>query len=405
MAAKYRLICTQCGHDCGTFSEWFANGQKCPKCSCARAEGEYSADIPAPKKGFKGSFLEKYFDILPLESRENIVSFGEGCVPIERYGSLEKWAREECGVECEIYLVRNDLSEGTGTFKDPAAAMAASLLKEHGINRYCIASTGNSATAFACYLAKAGIACTVFMPIDASPDSIAQIREYGQECVVVNGNYGAAKAAAAKVAAENGWLICGGNTDPIRIEGKRTFVYELLEYFDGRMPDYYFQAVAGGTMPIALDKGARELASRGVDVKLPRVMLVQQDGCDPMVQAWERATKTGLPEGWEKNFPSIEPKTKISILSAGTPGMYPIVAPIVRKSGGTFIRIKESEVVPQGREIWRSSNAQFGPASVVCIMGFIEAVRKGLIENGSKVLLNPGEGCTRNSAFMQEMTK
>ncbi|MCF0166936.1 MAG: pyridoxal-phosphate dependent enzyme [Bacteroidales bacterium] len=405
MSAKYRLICTQCGHDCGTFDQWFAGGQKCPKCGCARAEAEYSAPIPAPQKASTDSFLQKYFDILPLESRENIVSMGEGCVPIERYESLEKWALEECGVNCEIHLVRNDLSGGTGSFKDPAAAMGASLLKEHKAKRYCIASTGNSATAFACYLAKAGVACTVFTPKDASPDSIAQIRAYGQECVVVDGNYGAAKAAAANAAAENGWLICGGNTDPIRIEGKRTFVYELLEHFDGRMPDYYFQAVAGGTMPIALDKGARELASKGVKVDLPRIMLVQQDLCDPMVQAWEKAVKTGFPEGWEKDYPSIEPQTKISILSAGTPGMYPIVAPIVRKSGGTFIRIKESEVVPQGREIWRSSGIEFGPASIVCIMGLIKALRDGLIENGSKVLLNPGEGCSRNTAFKQEMTK
>lgn len=130
--SKYILKCTACGKVYESFAEWFAAGQKC-ECGCARAEAEYNADYSKlaglPKDD---SFMRKYFDFLPLVERENVVTDGEGCTPIERWSFLEDWAREN-GTECEVYVTRNDLSKGTGTFKDPAGALAASLFKENGV--------------------------------------------------------------------------------------------------------------------------------------------------------------------------------------------------------------------------------------------------------------------------------
>lgn len=73
------------------------------------------------------------------------------------------------------------MNPGTGTFKDVAASVAASVLKENGVKRFAIASTGNIATAFSYYLAKAGISLSVFIPQDALMANEAEISSYGQK--------------------------------------------------------------------------------------------------------------------------------------------------------------------------------------------------------------------------------
>ena len=405
MAAKYHLYCTSCGKEIEDFGQWFAQGQKC-SCGCQRAEARYFTDygkLPELCKG-KAENLFHWFDFLPLNSRENIVTLGEGAVPMEQWGFLKEYAKREYGIDCTPLVSRSDLSGGTGTFKDPAAALGASLFREWGVKAFSAASTGNTATAFSRYCAEAGVKFTIFVPSDVSPDTALTILSHGQDLRVSQGNYGDAKREAAEFSKETGTLMTAGNIDPIRVESKRTLVFEYLRQL-GRIPDVYIQAVAGGTAPIALDKGVRELNAEGIDIKLPRMILAQQDTCDPMVQGWENAVKAGFPEGWEKDFPSLKPRTEISILSTGTPGMFPIVAPIVRKSGGSFVRVKEDSLVELAKWIYKESGIIPGPASMVCIAGFLKALEEGHIHNGDVVSINMGEGSARNTKFKEAVLK
>lgn len=136
------------------------------------------------------------------------------------------------------------------------------------------------------------------------------------------------------------------------------------------------------------------------------MLLVQQDECDPMVRAWEWAEANGFPEGWEQRYEALkEIHTRIGILTAANPGNYPLLAPIVRRSGGTFLRVKEAELPRYGREMRQSRGVLLGPASMVCYAGFFQAVDRGLIHNGDTVLLNTGEGCDRAQWFKTEVEK
>lgn len=220
---------------------------------------------------------------------------------MERWENLEKAAKQH-GIDCEVYVYRNDLNGGSGTFKDISAALAASVLKENGIMDYCLASTGNAGVAFATYLAKAGIKFTEFAPSFIDDGSVKAIQNAGQNIVISKGGYGDAKSEAADYHKNNKVLISGGNTDPLRIESKRTIVFECLRQL-GKMPTVYMQAVAGGTSPLAFEKGFNDLQKASCnDLKLPRMLLVQQDECDPMVTAWEKAKANGFPQGWEHDF-------------------------------------------------------------------------------------------------------
>ena len=407
---KYQLRCKKCGKVISDFATWFKQDQKC-ECGSGYAEVEYldakpfsfaNQNTESSKLTANSSYQDYYFDILPIEKRENIVSFGEGLIPMERWDNLEKYAHEH-GIDCRVYVYRNDLNQGSGSFKDISASLAATVLKEHGIKEYCLASTGNAGVAFATYLAKAGITFTEFAPNCIDPATVEAIKKVGQPIVISKGGYGDAKKEAADYHTEQHVLISGGNTDPLRIESKRLLAHECLRQI-GQLPTVYMQAVAGGTSPLALAKGIRDLQSTIQDSQftLPRMLLVQQDECDPMVTAWEKTTAAGFPEGWEQQYEAKKDiKTRIGILTAANPGNYPLVAPLVKKSGGTFLRVKEAELPKYGKEMLNSRGVLLGPASMVCYAGFFQAVDKGLIKSGDTVLLNTGEGCDRASWFKE----
>lgn len=408
---KYHLKCCKCGHATKNFSLWFEQKQYCPDCKGRHVEVFYSTDYSGLKDLMKNkpdSFWN-YFDFLPLESKENIVSFNEGAVILDEWDFLSRYAAENYGVNCHVYAYRNDLNGGTNTLKDVAASMTASVLKECGISQYCVASTGNTATANAKYLAKAGIKFTNFTPNSTNKDTIDEIRSYGQEVVISEGDYAQAKQEATEFSDKNNIPISIGNIDPLRVESKRTMVFEFLRQL-GKMPDVYIQAVAGGTGPIALDKGFREIKSAddvqllSGESKLPRMLLIQQDLCDPMVQAWEKAKANHFPENYENEYPKIEnPQTSVFILSAGNPGMYPIVAKIVKKSGGDFLRIKEAELIDFARIVHKEKNIHIGLAATVCFAGFYQALKEGKIKNGETVVINIGESGKRYSDFVNKL--
>lgn len=398
---KYQLRCTKCGEIIPDFATWFSQNQTC-KCGCKRAEAEYSADYRKLSSLMEAKAPDNfylYFDFLPVKDFNNVISFGEGTIPIEEWAYLEDYARSRHGIDCKVMVYRNDLNGGTNTFKDVAASLAATIFRENGVKEFCVASTGNTATAYSRYLALAGIDFTVFVPKCVNPETVQTILSFGQNVMVCEGDYAAAKKRAASFHEDNRVLMSAGNIDPIRVEAKKTMVFEFLRQM-GRIPDVYIQAVSGGTGPIAVEKGIREISDTFPEAKLPRMLLVQQDTCDPMVRGWETAAKAGFPDGWENNYPVIEnPQTIVSILSTGNPGMFPVVAPIVRKSNGTFLRVKESQLAHYAKIAKDEHGVYFGPAAAVCLAGFYEALEKGEIHNGDIVLVNTGEGVARAQDF------
>lgn len=402
---KYYLQCVQCGYVTPDFITWFSQNQTCPKCGSKHSEVWYNTNYKKLEKLLKhqpDNFWH-YFDFLPLENANNMVSRSEGAVPVEEWGFLAKYAQEKYDLDIKVYVYRNDLNGGTGTFKDVAAALAASLFKENHVRQYCVASTGNTATAYGMYLSLAEVNTSIFIPDNALKASEAMISAYGQQVFRVNGDYAKAKTVANEYAKKYNILISTGNIDPIRVEAKKTMIFEWMRQLQS-IPDVYIQAVSGGTGPIAIDKGLREVSKTYPDLKMPRMLLVQPDKCDPMVQAWEKAEQAGFPEGFEKEYPIIKnPQTAIPTLATGEPATYPIVAKLVRKSNGTFVRMHEDKLADYGRLVAFERKVLLGPASAVCIAGFFESLKKGLIKNGETVLLNTGEGVRRAPEFVNEM--
>lgn len=405
---KFYLHCTSCGYDIPDFSEWFAHMQKCPKCGKNIVDVKYNKDYSQIKdlitsKAGDAKNVFHYFDFLPLNKRANIISRGEGVIPLENWDFLAKYAKDKYGLDIKVHAYRNDLNPGTGTFKDVAAAVASSVLKENGVKEFCIASTGNIANAYSHYLAEAGISIAVFVPEDALIANQAEVNSYGQKLFKVKGDYAAAKKVAADYSEKYGVLMSGGNTDPMRVEAKKTMVFEWLRQI-GEVPNVYVQALSGGTGPIAIEKAFKDLEGIGLVDKMPRFIMVQASGCAPMTHGWEKAKENDFPEGWLHDYPIYEnPQTKVPTLATGKPGTYPIIADLVNRSEGEIIEFNEAHLVDVARLIAYETTVRMGPAAATAMGGFFESLHKGIIKDGDSVLVNIGEGVRRAPDFVEEM--
>lgn len=406
MKQKFHFKCRECGNIINNFKEWFANKQKCPSCGKSNIYTIYST----PKERIrelisedaKPESLWHYFDFLPLNNKENIITEGEGVAPIERWGFLEDYAKRKYNLNLEIFINRNDKSFATGTFKDKGGTLAASVLKEEGIKEYVVSSTGNTATAFSHYLAKAGVSLSVFLPENALHDSVAHIGTYGQKAYSVKGDYARAKEVAAEYAEKYDILMTGGNLDPLRVESKKTQVFEMLRVIK-KIPDVYIQALSGGTGPFAVEKAFFDLEGTGIADKLPRFLLAQGDRCSPQAQAWAKAKAAGFPEGYEYDYPIIEnPEPLIPTIATGDPKTYPFMAPLVKRSGGEIFEIQEDLAIDIARLVAFERVIKIGPASTAALAGLFESLKQGYIKDGETVFVNMGEGVNRAFGFMHK---
>ncbi len=404
--SKFHFVCRKCGHKIDGFKKWFASNQKCTNCNNNSVSTVYSTDKEKIKALISDNAtpenLWHYFDFLPLNNKKNIVTDGEGIAPIERWDFLEEFAKQKYGLQLEVYVNRNDKSFATGTFKDKGGAVAASVLKENNVDQYVVASTGNTASAFAHYLAKAKISCSIFVPENALKDSEAHIGTYGQKLFRVKGDYAYAKKVAADYAKKYNILMTGGNLDPLRLEAKKTQVFEMLRIM-GKIPDVYIQALSGGTGPFAVEKAFLDFEGTGLLEKMPRFLLSQGNRCAPMAHAWKKAKANNFPEGYEKDYPIYEnPEVLIPTIATGNPGMYPLMAPLVRKTGGEIFQIKEELAVDLARLVAYERVIKIGPASAAGLLGFFESLKNGLIKDKETVFVNMGESANRALSFMQQ---
>lgn len=198
--------------------------------------------------------------------------------------------------------------------------------------------------------------------------------------------------------------MSGGNIDPARVEAKKTQVFEWLRQL-GYIPDVYIQSLAGGTGPIAIHKGLEDIRHLGLFVKEPRYILVQPSGCNPMAMAWEQAKAEGFTAGWAKRFPILDhPTTRIPTLANGNPQTYPILGPLVKETHGEFLTFDENLYLEVARLVAFETAVRIGPAAAIAVGGFFEALRRGVLNNGERVMVNIGEGIQRAPEMLEQMT-
>ncbi|NJO88923.1 MAG: pyridoxal-phosphate dependent enzyme [Chloroflexia bacterium] len=166
---------------------------------------------------------------------------------------------------------------------------------------------------------------------------------------------------------------------------------------------FTFRHLAGGTGPFAVEKAFADLEGTGLADKLPRFLLAQGDRCAPQALAWEKAKAQGFPKGYENDYPIIEnPEPLIPTIATGEPKTYPLMAPLVKRSGGEIFEINEELAIDIARLVAYERVIKIGPASTAAIAGLFESLKRGYINDGETVFINMGEGANRAFGFMHK---
>ena len=262
-----KYICSKCGESIDVTT-------RKAKCDCG---GLWKLDYKPPK--FDLSLVDqetwsifRYRAFMPLEGEQwREISLGEGMTPVIQFDN--------------DVLLKMDYFMPTLSFKDRGAAILIAHCKAIGVDSVVQDSSGNAGNSVAAYCAKAGIDCEIFVPEGTSSKKINMIKSHNARINIIPGTRdNCANACRAKVDAE-GKYYANHVYNPFFYEGTKTYVYEVYEQLH-RIPANIFVPLGNGTLFIGIVKALEKLLESDVIEKMPRIVAVQSEYCDPFIKAW-----------------------------------------------------------------------------------------------------------------------
>lgn len=365
---------------------------KCPKCGNTlnyryNQIGETGLD-DFPDKDRYGMW--KYHRLLPIDDFHHCVTLGEGATPLTTSVRL----RAELGSTGRIML-KDETQNPTGTYKDRPAAMGVSKAIEIGSEKVIIASDGNAGPATAAYCARAGLRCFVLMPADTPVERNVQTILYGASLILAdNSTVSDCIDMITDLSESNRWthLTTAAAVNPYHFEGTKTIAFEIAEDLGWDTPDWVIMPAGGAGLSAAVWKGFLEMLEAGLITELPRLLVVQAEGCAPLVRAFkEHNTKI---ERWEK------PSTLAKAISVPYPLDGELALRAIRDSNGSAISVSEGEMINAARVMARLEGIFAEPTGAASVAGLLKALEEGIVGNNESVVaLVTGTGLKVISSF------
>jgi threonine synthase len=375
------LTCSDCGrlfliNEVHTF---------CPDCQStlisnydlATARQEVDRDmIQIRPKG-----MWRWHELLPVQDPENIVSLGEGDTPLLRIPRVGN----ELGLP--NLFVKDESSNPTGSFKARGLCAAISRAKELGVKKVIIPTAGNAGGAMAAYAARAGLQALIYMPKDTPTANIQESRIAGAEVILVEGLISDAAGMAGVKAREEGWFDVSTFKEPYRAEGKKIMGYELAEAFNWTLPDVILYPTGGGTGLVGMWKAFAEMEALGwlADVKRPRMVSVQAEGCAPIPKAFHAGAS--FCDFW------LGAHTVASGLRVPKSFADRIILSNIRESNGTAIAVSDEALITAQKKLAAQEGIFAAPEGAACLAALEELVKQNWVKSNERIVIfNTGSG-------------
>jgi len=322
----------------------------------------------------------RYRELLPVSNIENRITLGEGFTPLRKIKSLG----DLMGFS-HLY-VKDESVNPTGSFKARGISSAISAAIERGASNFAIPSAGNAAGALAAYAAAAGAEAYVFMPEDTPLAFKLECDYYGANVELIDGLISDCGAIVQKRKEEEGWYEVSTLKEPYRLEGKKTMGFELAEQFEWELPDVVIYPTGGGTGLIGMWKAFDELEAMGwIGSKRPRFVIVQAEGCAPMVKAFKEQKEQA--ETWK------DARTVASGLRVPYAVGDFLILRALRETDGTAVAVSDEELIEYTRIMAKHTGifpAPEGGATLAALFKLKE--RQWIGEDERVVLYNTGSG-------------
>ena len=336
----------------------------------------------------------RYFELLPIEDKNNIVSIDAGMTPLVKAEKLGK----ELGLN-NLYI-KNDSVNPTFSFKDRPAGVAISKAKEFGLKSVGCASTGNFASATPAHAAKADMPCYIFAPSDIETAKIAQALSYGAEYISVDGTYDDANRIAAQIGDSKGVGVVNINMRSYYVEGSKTLAYEVAEQLDWNVPNHLIVPTGSGAMLNAICKGFEELQTVSLLDYLSSMHIhsAQPHGWAPIVDAFKKNN--------DKVIPVEQPDTVAKSLAIGDPGDGRYVLKRLKQYNGIAEETNNKEILDAILLLAKTEGIFTEPAGGVSVSVLKKMVEEGKIDKNETTLCYvTGNGLKATESIMSVLTK
>jgi len=317
----------------------------------------------------------RYFEILPIEDKKNIVSLSGAITPLQKADNLGY----ELGGLKNLFI-KNDSVNPTFSFKDRPAGVAVSKAKEMNLPAVGCASTGNLASATAAHASKARLPCYIFAPFDLEHVKIAQSLAYGAKFIAVDGTYDDANRLASVIGDSNGYGIVNINMRPYYVEGSKTLAFEILEQLNWTVPDVLVIPVGSGAMLNSICKGFEEIMNLGIisDISNLRIIAAQPHGCSPIVDAYKNKSDEVIP---------VEiPDTIAKSLAIGDPGDGSYVLKRLKQFNGIGEKVIDGEIKNAIILLAKTEGIFTEPAGGVSVGVLKKLIEENKIDKDEKVV-------------------
>ena len=333
---------------------------------------KFRSAIPEP-----GQNIWRYRALLPVEQRDHMISLFEGGTPLFEAKNLSN----KMGLK--NLFIKDETRNPTGSFKDRPMAVGVSKSIEFGFRAVCTASSGNGAASLAAYAAKANLNCFVFIPESTPIGKVTQAAVCGAQIIKVPGDYSNAFRLANSASKEFSWMnLTSTFLNPYTLEGDKTVAYELYYQLNFKVPEWIIVPTGAGPLVYGIYKGFTELSYFRNFERLPKMVSVQAEGCDPIVKAFNQNKSEVI---------SIKnpPQTIASAIADPLRGYEKdgeFVLRIIRKSNGLAVSVSDDEIKDAQSQLAKEEGVFAEPSGAASIAGLKKLVNVGIIRHKDRVV-------------------
>jgi threonine synthase len=311
----------------------------------------------------------RFREFLPA-GYERVITMGEGNCPLVAAQRSGEWA----GLR---HLRYKHLGwNPTGCFKDLGMTVGVTEALAAGAEIVACASTGNTSGSMAAYAARAGMKARVYLPAGmVSLAKVAQSIDYGAELVEIAGNFDDALETMLSTGDRGVYFL--NSINPFRIEGQKTVIFELMTQLDWQPPDYI--VCPGGNLgnSSAFGKALEEMKAHGLIEKVPRLIVVQAAGANPLARLWRR--------GGGELEPVTDPETVATAIRIGNPRSWKKAMRVLKFSQGMVLDVTDEEI-GDAKEMIGRDGIGCEPASATTLAGLRKLVAERRIEPDASVV-------------------
>lgn len=266
--------------------------------------------------------LWRYKTWLDMEKR---VTLGEGMTPLV-----------PTTVNGYDVLLKLEYLNPTGSYKDRGTTTIMNHIAQFDVPEVIDDSSGNAGASVAAYASALGIASRIFVPADGSEAKKKLIQAFGGTLEEIPGAQHN-KTDACRAEADH-TTYASHAYSPYFLLGQITAGFEIWEQTLPHFPDAIVTPVGHGALFLGIARGFKLLKEAGLVADVPKMIAVQSEHCDPVVQGYESGADS--PPRVDESA-----RTVADGIIVNQPVRGAEVLATIRETGGAAFRVSENEIL------------------------------------------------------------